>query len=444
MPAACAQPTPPNLVLVVVDSLRADHLTPYGYERETSPALELMASKGTLFERAYSAAPWTMPSVASILTGQHPSHHGVTNTDRVLPGELTTMAELLRQRGYTTAAVISHHLIGKRFRFEQGFDEFVEDDVGGAKYISTQGVTRKASDFLRSVSKGARREPFFLFVHYFDPHYDYRDHEAIEWASPRAGRLNGSEGIGALRGMLDDMTEEEIAFLVDRYDEEILFTDAGFGRLIKNLENLGFGDDTLVVFTADHGEEFLGRGWLGHMRTLYDELVRVPLLISGPGVPKNQRLKSPVSTVALLPTLLELMGLDANADLQLPESSFASIIHAGGALDDAYAFCEVDYLGVEEGRPGLKTTHKKAVVGPRYKFVRDDRSGELELYDLLKDPGEQTDISEAEVSLAQELEARLDRHLEAAKRNALVAEKRKINQAEFKDLQQLGYAGYDE
>ena len=164
---------------------------------------------------------------------------------------------------------------------------------------------------------------FFLLVHYFDPHYDYVRHPRFNFAAERSGRLDGTQGISELQS-LADLTPDEIAFLRDLYDEEVRHTDAGVGRLLDTLRELGLYDDALIIVTADHGEEFLERGWIGHTRSLYDELVRVPLIVRPPGgPPAPQVVDALVSLVSLAPTVLDYAGIDLRRFDRLSVALFA-------------------------------------------------------------------------------------------------------------------------
>jgi arylsulfatase A-like enzyme len=240
--------------------------------------------------------------------------------------------------------------------------------------------------------------------------------------------------------MAPDMSDDERAFLSDRYDEEIRFTDDAIGRLFAKLDELGLADDTLVVFTADHGEELAGRGWIGHTQSLYRELVRVPLVMRGRDIAAGARIDAPVSLVALAPTVLELLGVAATRPTDaLP---FVDLLR-GEVTTGPPVFCEVDYLGVEPGKPGVPTCHKKAVVRERLKLIRDDLAGETELYDLVEDPGELRSLAEERPETVRELSALLDRHLAALRRIAPENERAEYNEDELRELQELGYVGYD-
>lgn len=428
---ACGSPAAtgprPDLLLVVVDTLRADHLGCYGHGRDTSPAIDAFAASAVRFEAAYATAPWTMPSVATALTGLHPTVHGVTALAR-LPDDVPTLAGILARAGYRTGAVVSHRLAGRLPGFDRGFELFDEGQARGHRYMSTPGVVRRARELLDTLAGGD--EPFFLFVHLFDPHYDYLRHPRIGFAPPRAGSLDGDERIDDLRARLGDLTPEEIGFLSDLYDEEIRFTDRGVGTLLRILARRGLADGTLVVLTADHGEELVGRGWLGHTRTLYEELVRVPLLVRGPGVAAPRTVDAPVSLVSLLPTLLELMGVPRDG-VAAEGPSLAPLLRGAGPPPREPVFFEVDFT-----RPEVR---KKGIRDGRYKLIRDDATGAVELYDLERDPGERDDLAASHPELVERYAARLDAHrarVEAHRRAPVPVE---FSPREVRALRALGY-----
>jgi arylsulfatase len=202
--------------VILVDTLRADHVGSYGHHRETSPAIDALARDAVRFARAYASAPWTKPSVASMLTGLHPSAHTVLQLERSLPQSARTLAERLGEAGYATGAVISHHVIGSEYGFDQGFDHFVEDQGQGHMHVSTPRVTEQATALLDTLA--AQRAPFFLLIHYFDPHFLYLRHPEYGFAGERPERIRWKAGISGLRRLDPPATEEEIAYLEAAYD----------------------------------------------------------------------------------------------------------------------------------------------------------------------------------------------------------------------------------
>jgi arylsulfatase A-like enzyme len=421
----------PNLLLVVVDTLRADHLGSHGNPRQPSPHLDALAEEGVRFARAYSTSPWTMPSVASILTGQQPSRHGVMRDPRSLPESAATLAERLADAGYRTAAVVSHVLLGAHYGFGQGFAAF-EARSGSSDSHTGGNVTRAAVSLLRDLT--GTREPFFLFVHYFDPHYPYRDHPDIPFAASRSGRLRGGMPFPELLAMRSQLTPDEIAYLRALYDEEIRYTDEQIGILLAGLEETGALGDTLIAVTADHGEEFMEHGWLGHTTLLHDTLVHVPLVIrpaghAGAGIV----VETPVSLVALAPTLLELLGIPADRP-DFDGASFASLVR-GGAAEPEAILAEVDYRKHRH----LRASQRMVLVHP-HKLIEDRLTGRLRLFDLAADPGETRDVSGERPERVAALRARLPAGAGSAAADVPEpAPEPQLSDAERAHLRELGY-----
>jgi choline-sulfatase len=267
---------PPNLLLVTIDTLRPDRLSHMGYRRATSPVIDGLVARGRRFENTYSQSGWTLPSVATIMTGRHPSDHGALDVEYRIRWGMPNLASILGRNGYETSAFVSHIVLGKEQGIARGFDEFDDSvlDVGHPHVVSTGSqLTDLAIDSLRELE-----EPFFLWVHYFDPHFSYLPHDA-PWGT----------GLRA------------------RYDAEINFTDHQIGRLLEVSKQSGFEERTLVVVTSDHGEEFMEHG--GHLHySLYEEDIRNPLLFAGPGVVTGLD-SFPAQQIDLLPTVLGLLGI---------------------------------------------------------------------------------------------------------------------------------------
>jgi len=430
--------TPPNVLMIVVDTLRQDHLGCYGYSRDITPSIDALAASGLRFDRAYATAPWTMPSVASMITGLYPGSHGLTRTTR-LPAEAVTVAEILGEHGYATAGVVSHVLLGSVFGFDQGYEVY-EQTVREKphKAVTTEAVTDKAQSLLRQLAEDDR--PFFLFVHYFDPHYEYQRHPEIGLAPERAGRLDGTQTIHELRALLGDITDEEVEFVRDLYDEEIAHTDAGIGRLLATLRETGQDPNTLILFVADHGEEFVEHGWIGHTRTLYEELVRVPLIVRPPQARARagatDRL---VSLASLTPTILDYCGIETE-ELGFQAPSLAALVDSGLAEGLPAAYAEVEYVPLKKSS-AVKITFKKALATASYKVVRDDLSGRVEVFDLVKDPGERHDLADSRPDLVARLLPELEQAIARSRERALDPEEAQIDEELIERLRSLGYVG---
>ena len=443
VPGCTGAPAPqenrPNVLLIVVDTLRADRLGCYGAERETSPAIDQFAADAVRFERAYSTAPWTIPSVASMFTGRFPASHATTSFDSQLPDELETLAELLRDSGYRTAGVVSHFALDSRHNFDQGFEVYLESEALGHDHLSTDGVTRQAVEQLERFAGGDA--PFLLFAHYFDPHYNYLAHPEFGFAAASAGRLEGTLPMRLLLQLKSSMSREEAAFLRDLYDGEIRYTDRGIGRLLQRLDELGLKEETVVVLTADHGEEFLDHGKLGHTSSLYEELIHVPLIVRDPGrkAAGPAVVARPVSLVSLMPTLLGLAWLEFEED-RFQGPSLEPLLAGHEPDDAALLLAELDFVPVREGRR-VGEVHKKAVLGERFKLIRDDLTGRFELYDLAADPRELTNLAETDAARLSQLEEALARALAFAASGAVAPQLRELDESEIERLKSLGYVG---
>jgi arylsulfatase A-like enzyme len=389
--ASCA-PGDPNVVLVVVDTLRADRLGCYGYETDTSPSIDELARRSHLFEHAYATAPWTTPSVASIFTGRYPRSVGIVDREIGLNDELVTLAELFKRRGYRTKGIVSHLFIDERLGFAQGFDGYNAREAGhGRSYVSSPGVTEKAIRFIHRKGDGL----FFLFVHYFDPHYDYLMHAILNTYPEYKGRLLTDDAkISNLRELSKEreLSQSDRRYLDALYDSEVRFTDHNVGRLLDALKQRGLYEDAMIVFAADHGEE-LGTapdGWVGHTKRLSQEMIRVPLMIKMPGQKRGRRVPTPVSLVDLMPTLVKAVGMPMPAGVE------------GRPIQ----------IGNEEAsaRPVFAETRREAlldmVVSGRWKLVYDREKEEHRLFDVVAAPTGREDVDgeHPEVVAALEVE----------------------------------------
>ncbi|MCK5222975.1 MAG: sulfatase, partial [Candidatus Aminicenantes bacterium] len=301
----------PNVLFIIVDTLRTDHTSIEEPGRRTTGYLkDTLLPDSIYFSKGYSNSPWTLPSVSSMITSRYPSQLGIRSLISKIDDKDFTIAELMREEGYRTGAVISHILLKENYGISQGFDYFNDRNISG-EYgnhiaISSPGVTKDAVKFIQA----KKDEKFFLLLHYFDPHYIYLDQEEnIEYQ----GKFR-SKDISYLREQIrnDDFSGEDTNYLKYCYDSEIRFTDFYVGKVIEELKNSGIYDNTIIIFTSDHGEEFVERGWLGHSTTLYQEQTGVPIMIK-PADRSHLSLKNlgniPVSNVDLVPTLISMAGL---------------------------------------------------------------------------------------------------------------------------------------
>jgi arylsulfatase A-like enzyme len=401
---ACrARPAIERVVLVSIDTLRPDHLGAYGYARPTSPVLDALAARGVLFEDASSPSPWTLPAHASLLTGLYPGRHGVKGHDRYLPAAVPTLASLLGRAGWTTAAVVNSHNLGPRFGLDRGFQQFLYVEEVAAQRAPTTRLVDQALAWLRR----HRDRPFFLFLHSYDVHSDYAslpEHERA-FASPYDGPADGTTAqLIAFREGRVRLSARDAPHLVDLYDAGIRQMDAELGRLLSALSAEGLAEGTLLVVTSDHGEEFFEHGGVLHGCTQYEEVVRVPLVVSGPGVAAGRRVAVPASLLDVMPTVLGRLGVAFPPGL---DGEDLGGLLSGGArpgLAERVLFGEADHHNVEHDIT-------RAARRASWKLHFNRLSGEAALFDLRSDPGERTDLAPARPEVARELRSRLDRFL---------------------------------
>jgi arylsulfatase A-like enzyme len=438
----------PNVVLIVVDTLRADHLGCYGQARPTSPQLDALAASGARFADVRSASSWTAASVASIFTGLYPDVHGLRGGNTVLAGQLTTLAERFAANGYATAGFSANAaFITVEQGFAQGFGEFqvlhgpiVPADSGEdkipldplwrsfAKVASADVVSGAALGWLRGRTA---RDPYFLYLHYFDPHAgyfpppQYRERMGVAADAPLAGPAQWKFwmdfGLGAARDQLPTMAA--------LYDGEIAFTDAEIGRFIAALPARASADAPLVIVTSDHGEEFAEHGGLQHGNTLYEEQLRVPLIIAGRDVPKGAVIDTPVSLVGLAATLADLTATKTAGTVPPPEPSFAALLRGGTPPPAVPIFADLHTANAR---------HRDAVVYGRFKLIRAEQTRAL--YDIVADPGETRDLAADEGPGADRLAALLDERASGTAAARISPEDLPFSALRHERLKALGYA----
>jgi len=397
--AACSgEPAPPvpqrtpNIVLVTIDTLRADHLEAYGYPRATAPFLARLASSGVRFARGVSQAPWTLPAMASVHSSLLPSQHGAIEAETALPQAAETLAERLQAAGYATVGVVSHEFVSAKHGFAQGFDVFDESNVLGHEAVTSRDLTMTALARLGEV-----QQPFFLWVHYFDPHFTYVRHPEFGFADGYTGALPDEITSGRLVGeerRAQPMADYDLDFVKAVYDEEIAYTDEWIGTLWQGLSDR-YGEDTVIVVTGDHGEYFLERGRFFHGKDVYRELIDVPLIIAG-AIDEGLRgtvVEPAVATLDIPRTVLGVLGL--------PADGFGGVdlleVARGGEPQPVIA----------EGSYAFGTDARTEAVQYRgFKLIHRLDDDGYELYDLGADPFERNDVF-AELGADSEIVERL-------------------------------------
>jgi arylsulfatase A-like enzyme len=421
----------PNIVLISIDALRADHLSTYGYPRKTTPFISQLASDGVLFERAISQAPWTLPSMATLHTSLYPTQHGAIGATTRLRSSLPTLAEILRQHGYLTIGIVSAIFAGKKFGFAKGFDSFDESNALGPDAVTSPALTRLALRGFHSRRDG----PVFLWVHYFDPHFAYVRHPEYRFAEGERGRFSdpvltqeGEPGLPIASPINEDELAHLTTHLIRVYDEEIAFTDHWVGKLLAGIEHTDDPRPTLVILTADHGEYFLERGRFGHGIDVYEELIHVPLVVSGAVPPelRGVRVAAPVEVASVARTIMGIAGI-----AEQPFQGVDLLDVARGEPTPRYAY--------SAGSGAWVAGHRTfAVVAGKHKLIHRLASDSHELYDLEADPGERRNLFDA-----PELRSLRDELLPVLKAFALKVksetEEISLSEEERERLRALGY-----
>jgi arylsulfatase A-like enzyme len=429
---ACKSP-PPDVLLVTLDTTRVDHLSPYGYERDTSPNLSRLAADGVAYTRAYSVASWTLPSHASLFTGKYPSSHGASHDPegalvlgagvegvsdeerekyqifraRGMGRDERTLAELLGGAGYRSAGVVGGPWLKRVFGLSRGFEHWDEDDITGAGGRRANDVSDRAIAWLDALPADV---PFLLFLNFFDAHMPY---QPPRWL---------------LRGYLDDPvaargSDRDAELRRASYDAEILYADMNFGRVIDRLKSRGRYDETLILVTADHGELLGEHSLYGHPARLYEELTRIPLIVK---FPKSReagvRIDEPIQLVDLFALILDQAGIEIPPDIQgqLPGHITHPIL-----TEESPAFAGDEAL--------------RAYYDGSEKFLWGSR-GTRQLYDLANDPKEQRDLAGERPARVAEFETALQRHLATLPAPSAFEAEGAVDRETREALRALGYA----
>ena len=392
-----------HIVLISIDTCRADHLSCYGYYRKTTPNIDCLAQEGVLFENVISPVPITLPAHGSMLTGTIPPYHGVhDNIDYRLSESNVTLAEILHQSGFTMGAIVGAIVMDSNLGLSQGFDTYndrFEDMFNTIGYDERRGeeVSRFAIEWLEEHKDD---ENFFLFLHYYDPHTKYESPE------PFASK-----------------------FWDDFYAGEIAYVDYCIGQVIEKLKELGLYDSTMVVVTSDHGEMLGEHGEKTHAYFIYQSAIKVPLIFKLPESCKPQRIKEPAALVDIVPTICGL--LDIKLPAQISGKDLSCYFGKNVSSDsDRYIYCETLYPTTYNANSLL------GVVADPWKYIQTTRP---ELYNLVEDPGETNNLIEQQPHLARILQDRLREILERAVREGDFDSKMELDERSIEHLQALGY-----
>ncbi len=439
-PAVCSAGAPAaagkyNVVMVLMETLRPDHLGCYGYGRATSPNLDKLAAEGTVFENAFSQSSQSLISAASVFTGLYPPSHGVVRADQHLSPSIPTLAGELREHGYKTAAFTSGFFLNKGFGLGSGFG--VYDD--SKDFGTLADVLPGAVNWLRA-NKGGR---FFLLVHGYDAHAPYRDPEEFrdKFSGGYSGQLSGvpldynlADRIWKdwlyedfrLKKKVAPLEKSDVAYIVSQYDGAILYADSEIGGLLAELEAQGLKENTIVVFMSSAGEALLDHGTIlsSFHGGLYDEGIHVPLIMRVPGVPAA-RVKTPVQLVDVLPTVLDLEGFAVPAGAQ-----GASLKPALEGRDMPARTVYAQTLSLKTGAPYM------GIRKYPWKLFLED--GNYELFNLASDPGEQKNAAAGQPAALKDMKDELARLLGKMPRRAIKGGPRPLAEVAAR-MKALGY-----
>ncbi len=473
-PSKAAGDPPQGVVLVWVDTLRRDHLDVYGYGRATGPAVRRMAAEGTLFRDEVVQATWTKVSTPSALTSLYPATHGVHDFSDRLPNSAVTLAEVYREAGYATLSMSSGPFTGRFTNLHKGFEEVQEN--GSIKgELRTSKTARIYVDRLLPWLEAHREVPFFVFLHVQDPHDPYQPYPPYDtlWADP-SGEAEHERQSKEVRKVIADPLMRGFVMptrsdllkagfdpkaYVDYergwYDGSIRGMDVEIARLLEGLRNLRLDRRTLVVYTADHGEEFLEHGKMFHGQSTYGELSNVPLILWRPGtIPAGKVVEQTVQAIDLMPTLLEMSRLQVPATAQghslLP--LLGSAPRQSGTAQAATARTAwpavIEKAATREGGgPPPRDAESYAIIVDPWKLIHNSKQRppgrpEYELYDHRQDPLDKTDVAAGHPEIVERLAAELrawKRKAEAARLPPDSKSREGLGKEELERLRSLGY-----
>jgi len=434
-----------NILLISIDSLRADHLGCYGYERDTSPVLDELAASGALFENTVSTTSWTLPAHISLLTSMDISVHGVSHDGLSLHPSIGTVTQRLKAEGYETACFCSSPYMSPAFGFDRGFDIYRNIDLEDEKIsdtilpppkerdvvhadITSPRITGYAIDWIREHSS----RPFFLFLHLWDVHYDYIPPSPYNrlFDPDYEGEINGRNYLHNEK-VSPGMDPRDLEHIIALYDGEIAYVDYHIGLIVNELKTLGVFEDTLIVVTADHGDEFFEHGGKGHRNTLFDEVTMVPLILHLPRkISLSRKIPNQVSIIDIAPTILDLSGITIPDQMQ--GSSLTSLMRGSEEPDNRAALLELGEV-------------LKALRSNSWKLLFNTRALQTIIFDLKADPGENdpiglTDFSEwSRINRIFYDRLKEDRNLGRAFRGGHGGNPVKLSPEQRERLRSLGY-----
>ena len=404
-----------RIVLISIDTCRADYLSCYGYQRKTTPNIDKLAEEGVLFENVISPVPLTLPAHSSMLTGTIPPWHGVhENHDYHLGESNTTLAEILKERGFTTGAIVSAFVLDSQFGLDQGFETY-NDQFEKEYKVHNMLSERKADETSRCAGEWLeehQKEQFFLFLHYFDPHEDYEPPEPFGSSFSRKSN--------DLRVQLNDA-----------YAGEIAFTDHCIGQVVSKLKELGLYDSTLIILVGDHGELLGEHGEPTHTYYIYQNAIRVPLLFKLPGRHRSTRVSQLTGIIDIVPTVCSLLDIDLLVEVQGIDMSNRIFGNKNPPGDKRYVYCESFRATTYGANPLLGV-----VTSDNWKYIQTTRP---ELYYLSTDPAESINLQAQQEQRGRIFQDHLKQLLEQTVRKDKTDSRTELDAKARKRLESLGY-----
>lgn len=436
-----------NVVLISLDSLRADHVGAYGYSRDTSPNFDRFAKEGVLFRNAFATSPWTLPTHMTMFTGRSQLSHGVAEDTRILSTAIPTLGQIFQAAGYSTAGFVSGPYLAGHYGYKRGMETYIDLSEAYGKgpearaAVLSPEINTRALDWLDQNGD----KPFFLFLHYFDIHYDFVPPPPYDtmFDPDYTGTMDGRRFIER-KDVHPGMDKRDLDHIRALYDGEIRFTDAHVGRILDRLREKGRFEDTVVMILADHGDEFFEHGNKGHHRTVYDEVLHIPFALRLPdGTGAGTSVDAQVSLIDVLPTLLDAAGLPPHVDAE--GESLAAWLRGDRSSRDA-VYAEFFYKRGFNLQVARRTPVSKTIQ--HFNRITHPTRSALEYYDLVDDPQERDDrTSDHAAKSASSLETMsvwLDAQWQAQRRAEQAAggrESIEIDDETMERLKSLGYVG---
>jgi arylsulfatase A-like enzyme len=417
----------PNILVVTVDTLRSDRMSAFGYERSTSPNLDRLMKRGAWFTRARTIEPLTNPALSSMLTSQHPQQHGSTRNGLRMRSGLASLPKAVQASGYRTAAFVGNWTLRDRLSGLGEHFELYEEILTRRRWFglvrseaNAEDVSTRAMEWIANHVRERRNEPFFTWVHYVEPHAPYRYHREY------AGQL----GLGKM-----DKHPPAV-----RYDTEIAFVDHAIGSLLKELENLGLDDDTMIVFASDHGESLGEHGYWGHGRFLYEPTLRIPMSITWPGHIAPREIDAPSLIIDLAPTVLSLLDQDHPSDFA--GYDWTGVMAGGEPPRDRLTHYQA-HRGAVISRHDSDLARKSGllavgIIKNDLKEIYRVENGRRRLFDLGADPGELQTLTRKKESPSEGLQGWIG-DLQAALDSFDDAPPEPLDEESIEALRSLGY-----